>query len=190
MDEPAPAIDADSDLLPPPIPMLWSDIVEDDRPSADPVPTDSPVQRFATDALGRKYPVDEFGFRIFRKGSRPKGYPPEEWNRLNAAEKRKRKREFESVMSDGAGEAEDTGGSRSSAGPAVPPFPFKVDPVAAVESVECTNQATAYPDPCANQVGDPEASAIWEDLGQVTANIEADIEDFAEFYRFVIISTI
>ena len=43
---------------------------------------------YVTDSLGRRYPVDKFGFRV-RKSRRPEGFPPEEWNTLNNAAQKK-----------------------------------------------------------------------------------------------------
>ena len=64
-------------------------VVPDEGPSAappDPAPAVTPA-RFVTDALGRRYPVDEFGFRI-RKSTRPPGFPSEIWNTFNADKKK------------------------------------------------------------------------------------------------------
>ena len=65
-----------------------SGVVSDVAPPAAPpapVPAGKPG-RFVTDALGRRYPVEEFGFRIWRS-SRPPGIPPEIWSTLNAEKK-------------------------------------------------------------------------------------------------------
>ena len=65
------------------------DVVPDVAPPAAPpapVPAGEP-DRFMADALGRRYPVDEFGFRI-RRSSRPPGISPEIWNTLNAEKKK------------------------------------------------------------------------------------------------------
>ena len=42
------------------------------------------VHGYVADAMGRMRPIDEFGFRI-RKSTRPRGFPPEDWGKLNAA---------------------------------------------------------------------------------------------------------
>ena len=46
------------------------------------------VHGYVEDSLGRKHPIDEFGFRI-RKSTRPKGFIPEEWNKLGSETKKK-----------------------------------------------------------------------------------------------------
>ena len=52
-------------------------------PPAPDVPA-MPEQRYTTDAIGRQYPIDEYGFRIYKRGNRPTAFPPEKWNTLSA----------------------------------------------------------------------------------------------------------
>ena len=53
-------------------------------------------QRYVEDAIGRRYPADEFGFRI-RKSKRPPGFPPDEWNRMGNTQKKKTLAEHEAL---------------------------------------------------------------------------------------------
>ena len=65
------------------------DVVPDVAPPAAlpaPAPAGEP-DRFVADALGRRYPVDEFGLRVCRS-PRPLGTPLEIWNTLSAEKKK------------------------------------------------------------------------------------------------------
>ena len=69
------------------VPEIGPVLAAPDPRSLPPVVVPEVLHRYVTDSLGRRYAVDEFGFRV-RKSSRPPGIPPEVWNSLNAERKR------------------------------------------------------------------------------------------------------